>query len=117
MKIAKLFFIIITGAALLGGCGPSKAELAEQEVEEMKRLIANGADVNVKDKYGWTPLHHAAFDSINDAHNAAEIVKLLIANGADVNAEDMLGITPLDIVRGENAAEVEKLLIDNGATR
>ena len=28
MQIAKILFIIITGAALLGGCGPSQAELA-----------------------------------------------------------------------------------------
>ena len=39
MQIAKILFIIITGAALLGGCGPSKAELAKDKLPTAARAV------------------------------------------------------------------------------
>ena len=45
-------------------------------------LIAKGADVNAKDEFGYTPLHHAAWNG------RTEIDEMLIADGADVNAMD-----------------------------
>ena len=52
---------------------------ASKEVAEL--LIAKGADVNAKDRYGFTPLHFAAaFDRI-------EVAQMLIAQGADINAQ------------------------------
>ncbi len=51
-------------------------------------LLANGADVNAKDKgAGRTPLHYAA------EQNHREMVELLLARGADVNARDHLAHT------------------------
>ena len=58
-------------------------------IEAVKQHLADGADVNTKDKYGWTPLRYAA-----NGHK--EIVRLLIAKGADVNAKNNNGETPLD---------------------
>jgi len=55
--------------------------------EIVELLIAKGADVNSKDKSGYTPLHGAATDVT---------VELLIAEGADVNAKGDDGSTPLD---------------------
>jgi hypothetical protein len=43
-----------------------------------RRLLSKGADVNAQDKYGWTPLHIAAY------YGADRIVDLLLAEGADV---------------------------------
>jgi len=64
------------------------------EIEAAKQAIADGADVNVKDKFGFTPLHEAA----GGGHK--EVAELLIAAGADVNAkEDFDGGTPLDYAR------------------
>ena len=64
----------------------------QKEIAEL--LIAKGAGVNAKNKYGWTPLHNAA-----TGHK--EIVELLIAEGADVNTKIEVGgykgQTPLDI--------------------
>ena len=54
-------------------------------------LIANGANVHAKDKYGFTPLHLAAI------YNAPETAALLLKNGADVNAKDKDGVTSLDL--------------------
>ena len=61
------------------------AQEAQKEIAVL--LIANGADVNAKNKYGDTPLHCAA---------TKEIAELLIANGADVNAKEVDDLTPLD---------------------
>lgn len=43
-------------------------------------LLAKGADVNSKNKGGWTPLISAAYDG------RADVVKILIDKGADINA-------------------------------
>jgi ankyrin repeat protein len=45
-----------------------------------KMLIAAGAEINVAQQGGWTPLHAAAF------HGHTEMVKLLLAHGADAAA-------------------------------
>jgi ankyrin repeat protein len=80
----------------------------QKEVAEL--LIANGADVKVKDIDGWTPLRKAAY------YGHKEIVELLIANGADVNAMINKGAmggmydgrTPLDEAAGETADLLRK---------
>ena len=125
MQIAKLFFIIITGAALLGGwpetparSRQAQAEQAERrryrskvaEATTMIRALDNGADVNAKNDDGDTPLHRAAYN------NAAEVAKLLIDKGAEVNAKNKISGGRL-CMRAANykAAEVAKLLIDKGA--
>jgi len=55
----------------------------------IKKLIALGADVNVQDYSGKTPLHYAC------GKNDPELVDLLLSNGAKVNIKDNLGFTPL----------------------
>ena len=46
---------------------------AKGDLDEVKRHLENGANVNAKDKYGWTPLHEAS----NNGHK--EVAELLIA--------------------------------------
>jgi len=54
------------------------------------RLAINfGADVNVKNVWGWTPLHWAC------SNNAIQLAKLLLDRGADVEAKTDWGRTPL----------------------
>ena len=55
------------------------------------KAIADGADVNAKDKVGVTPLTYATFKG------AKEITELLITAGADVNAKNDDGETLLDL--------------------
>jgi ankyrin repeat protein len=69
-----------------------------EEIVEL--LIAEGADVNARDNYKWTPLNYAA----HGGHK--EIVELLIAAGADVNARDKDGKTPFDVSSNDETADL-----------
>ena len=58
-------------------------------VELMAWLMEQGADINVKDEYGRTPLHYHA-----QVNNTAQLA-FLLAQGADIHAQDTYGNTPL----------------------
>lgn len=86
-------------------------------IEEVSSLIQSGAKVDVRDKGGMTPLHHAAKQA------NIEMVELLIKVGADVNLFDSIGRTPLDLLplgniipsKSKRAAILAKSLMENGA--
>ena len=69
--------------------------------------MREGADVNVKDAHGETPLMYAAIVGSLDA------MKFLIEKGADVNVQNNFGSTAL-IWSATDLAKV-RLLIDHGA--
>merc|ERR1712098_341035 len=54
-----------------------------------KALIEAGVDVNAKNRWGLTALHHAAM------RNRLQIGRMLIDAGANVRAEDETNRTPL----------------------
>ncbi len=64
--------------------------IEKASVSDVKKAIEEGADVNAKDVFDWTPLMCASHYNKNP-----EVAKLLIEAGADVNAKDMYGYTPL----------------------
>lgn len=66
-------------------------------------LLAQGAEVNARDRFGWTPLH---------AVPSAEVAALLIEKGADLNATAQRKLTPLHTTP---SADVVRLLVDKGA--
>ncbi len=61
----------------------------EEVVQQVKALLSEGLDVNVKDETGKTPLMLAA------QKGYARVGNILIAAGADANAADNAGDTPL----------------------
>ncbi len=61
--------------------------------ELTKLLIENGANVNLQDHCGTTPLH-CAIRAV--AGNKEQIIKLLLDNGADLKIRDNLGKAPTD---------------------
>ncbi len=93
-----------------GGETPLSIAIGSQNDPMIVRfLIANGADINVRDRRGHTPLGTAA------ARGRNSMAELLIANGADVNVKSDYGETPLrSAVDSDNKALAE-LLIANGA--
>lgn len=68
---------------------PLHAAAQAGDMEEVRRLLATGQDLNAKDEEGNTALHLAAFNGQLDA-----VIALLEA-GADANALDAQGWTPI----------------------
>jgi cytohesin len=60
-------------------------------LQTVRFLIARGADVNGIGQFGWTPLHAAAYQGLND------VIEFLVSKGAQVDAKDDFGQTPLSI--------------------
>lgn len=59
------------------------------DLNRLEWLIANGENVNDRERDGLTPLMVAA------QKGKSAVTKMLIDNGADVNAQDNYGMTPL----------------------
>jgi cytohesin len=79
------------------------------DVQEVARLLAAGADPNVKDPDGDAPLHIAAEQC------RADLAELLLKHGADPNARDNQGKTPLHIAVWGRCGAVVELLLRYGA--
>jgi uncharacterized protein len=54
-------------------------------------LLDHGADINAAGQFGWTALHSASYQGLND------LITLLVSKGANIDAKDQLGQTPLSI--------------------
>ncbi|XP_049769892.1 ankyrin repeat domain-containing protein 65-like [Schistocerca cancellata] len=83
----------------------------EGAVEEVRLLLAAGADVGVRDWAGETALHWAA------VRGHAAVVRLLISAASDPNARDQWWRTPLHWAARNGHAEAAAALLQAGADR
>lgn len=67
-------------------------------------LINNGAEINVADNEGWTPLHATASCGYID------IASYLIEHGADLSSCNSDGDLPIDIAEG---TDMQNLLAES----
>lgn len=88
--------------ALLHCCGSG-------DIAGVRAALDAGADIEVQDVYGNTPLLWAA------KFCGDEMVKLLLARGANVNAQNEEGDTALMEAASAGRLSCLKLLLDHGA--
>src|SRR5471032_2689212 len=71
------------------GRTPLHYAAAEANLQDVIRILRDGADVNARDDNGWSPLHFAA------PANSAPVAQLLLSAGAEVDSIDANGNSPL----------------------
>jgi len=86
VRLGCVGFILILGL----GCASLQDAVKRGDVTEVQRLIREGENINVKNVYGHTPLHLAAYKGY------VEVVKLLISSGADHTKKNTAGKLPVD---------------------
>jgi ankyrin repeat protein len=78
-------------------------------VDSLREIIDAGADVNVQNENGYTPLIAAAHDG------RIECIELLVDRGANANLEDESGFTALTTAVQHSNEQTVQLLISKGA--
>lgn len=88
--------------------------LKENQPEIVKRLVRAGADVNLADDQGDTPLHLAVRE-----HASQEALLTLLDAGADVHARNHRNFTPLEQIAEMGGWDVRhdnvRVLVEEGA--
>jgi len=107
---------VLLGVACLGntigdGTDSFFTAASKGDLAGVKAFIANGANLNAKDKVGRTPLMLAAWKG------QTEILQLLLVNGANPNAENKSGTTALMYASRFGNLEAAHALLDKGAQR
>lgn len=109
----KWLLILLLSIAVFSCSRSSRNDLhhaaAKGDLNVLKRLVANGADVNSRDERGRTPLHYATNE------HRADVMKFLLDNGADANAKDLDGDTPLHDAATAADPNIAQLLLEHGA--
>jgi ankyrin repeat protein len=100
----------ITGAEEAGATSRDLRDaISNGDLDEARKLLDDGVDVNAGDKDGMTPLHSAVWEG------NSEMAALLLARGAKVNARAEGGYTPLHTAALRGNSEMAAFLLDNGA--
>lgn len=115
-SVEDLQMLIDSGAnidAVVDGIPILESVLYSQSTEKLKYLLNLGADTEIRDKFGNTPL---AFAAINSYGPCIEQVSLLLEAGADIDAQDNVGNTALMSAMFHNRASSTEELLKKGAS-
>ncbi|XP_048734216.1 putative ankyrin repeat protein RF_0381 isoform X2 [Ostrea edulis] len=93
----------------LNGYVPLHIACLHSNIEVIKLLLKQQADVNMKDSTNRTPLHYAT------SANRPDVVNICIENGSDVNCQTSSGKTALMLAVQEKNVEIVRALLTAGA--
>jgi ankyrin repeat protein len=95
------------------GFAVAQSEVADaamhRDTAEVRRLVQDGADVNLGQADGATALHWAAYRGDSD------LARLLLEAGADASAANREGSTPLWLAASQGDATMVEILLEGGA--
>jgi hypothetical protein len=141
-KMVEMLEVLIDNGANVNsvddvrGWSPLFLAVTGYRAKVVEFLVKKGADVNLADKKGRTPLHLSETPMIaqilidNGAHVDArskdgntklhmvpplDVAQILVDHGADVNAKNKEGKTPLDLAIKEGYQELVEFLRKHGA--
>ena len=75
-------------------------------VERVQQLLEDGAQVDVQNQLGWTPLHHASY------RGHLKLIEQLLVAGAKANIQNTYGSTPLHYASYGGHLKAIKQLLD-----
>jgi len=106
----------------LFGNTPLHSTACYGDVEMVRALLDLGADVNIRNDTGRSPLNNISIIPVrggdvsgNCRRSWANVAQLLLDRGADINARNNNGRTPLHTMTLRKLVEVVRVLLEGGA--
>lgn len=111
LRTLYLLSILLTSSIHSGESDYLLFSAEKGHIQNVKRALQTGADINSRDYFGKTPLIHAA------SRGDSEMVQLLFKYGAAITIQfkDRNGKTALQYARENGHKRVETLLQEYGA--
>ena len=100
---------VLVEAGAAASLTPLQRAALDGDQTVVESLLADGADPNAGDKYGWTPVHYAV------PFGGPGVVTTLLAAGADPNAASVAGGTPLHLAASQASEALVSTLLRAGA--
>jgi len=78
------------------GCTPLHLSILRNDTKISQKLLSAGADPNIPDAHGWTPLHYVGMYRMDDF-----LATNLVGHGADMYFKGPENITPMDTMKND----------------
>jgi ankyrin repeat protein len=101
-----------------GGNALLHSSACNGDVEMVHVLLNMGADVNIRNNDGRSPLNYVGVKTDEEPdflQSLANASRLLLDHGADINAGDDHGVTPLHLATSMRQIEIIRVLLERGA--
>ena len=117
MRQCVLICLVLLVMALATGCEdeprptatPLHRAVRAGDVRKVRACLADGPNIDARDRNGRTPLHYAV------RYGEEDVAELLVEQGVNVNAIDGDGETPLHMAAFRGQVDLVELLLAHGA--